>query len=72
VSADASCVEEALLAAVEAAASQCLAAGLCGAGASGEAARGGACWLGCVSEQQAVEAGEKALAFTFEAGTCAL
>ena len=60
-----------MLAAVEAAASQCLAASLCGAGTNGKATRGGACWLGCVSEHQAVKAGEEALAFTFEAGTCA-
>ena len=60
-SADASCLEAAVLSAVEASASQCLKE------AEAETARGGAGWLVCVGQKEAVEAGEMALVAAFDA-----
>ena len=50
-----------MLSAVEASASQCLKE------AEAETARGGAGWLVCVGQKEAVEAGEMALVAAFDA-----
>lgn len=68
VSADATCVEAAVVSAIEEAAGGCLAA-MCAVGE----VRGGACWLGCLGElgEGAVAAGVVAVAAAFE-GSCQL
>lgn len=66
VSADAGCLEDAILTAVEAEAAECLTAGQCAD------ARGGGCWLSCVTANGGgpIAAGERALAQAFATGMC--
>jgi hypothetical protein len=67
-SADANCLEAAMLSAAEAAAGHCLAA----AGAQAEVQRGTTDWLGCVTGGEAVEAAERALVDAFDRATCGM